>query len=811
MALRINTNITSLFAQANLRKTDASLSKSLERLSTGLRINKAADDASGMAIANVMKAQSLGIGQAIRNANDGINIIQIADGALEESVNIVNTIKTKATQAAADGQTLESRNAIQSDINKLLAELDDIAKTTSFNGMKLLTGNFSNKKFQVGAFTGQTVDLNIGAAQSDKIGHVVTGKLQLTNSSGGNVELSIYSNLQNKNIDINSVDLQYNNSASNGMGALADAINRVSSDTGVSAQAVVSVTSTSAVAAGTTGSDFAINGVNIGAITVQANDSDESLVKAINAKTAQHGVTASIGGDGKLTLSSSDGRAIKVTGSTGDVLAGSNMSTFGYINLYQTSANEIQITDKAGGAALSSTENITLSNNDYTTSIDSTLKAGSVLNSGTNNILAAGSSLGFTLTDTNLGSDISTTKDSTIKAGSVLSANTIVEQDSVLGGTGTASANVTTTTDSLLTTGSTIKSGTVLEKGTLVTTDISTASGTISAGTVLNQNATTNADVTLQADMIALGGSVVASGSSFASGSHIGADFTLSASMNVNNDMTLKAGSTIDDTSGLSLVAGSVVGGNTTIAAATDVTTTADMTLKSGSVISSGAELASGSTIGSTFTTGEAITLNSDMTLAAGSTIASNSYLAEGTVLTNDITVVDGTGTSTLKAGTTLEKRYQVSGDQYLANAMTVKYNSTSSLNTVLASGSILAPNAGGVSGTEVSDVQKYNLRDIDVTSQEGAQIAMSIADAALKNLNSVKAELGSTQNQLTSTVANLTVTQVNVTASESQIRDVDFAQESANYSKMQVLMQAGTFALAQANASSQNVLKLLQ
>ncbi len=810
MSLRINTNITSLFAQSYLRKSDGALSKSLQRLSTGLRINSSADDASGMAIANVMKAQALGIGQAIRNANDGISIIQIADGALEESVNIVNTIKTKATQAAADGQTLESRNAIQADIDKLLAELDDIAKTTSFNGMKLLTGNFANKKFQVGAFTGQTVGVNIGAAQSDKIGHVVTGKLQLTNSSGGVVELSIYSNLQNKNIDINSVDLQYNNSASNGMGALADAINRVSNDTGVTAQAVVSVTSVSAVAAGSTGSDFAINGVTIGAITVLDNDSDESLVKAINAKTAQHGVTASIGGDGKLTLSSSDGRAIQVTGSTGDVLAGSDMSTFGYINLYQTSANEIQITDKAGGAAIATTTNVTLSNDDYTTSIDSTLAAGSVLNSG-NNVLAAGSSLGFTLTDTNLNGDVTTTEDSTIKSGSVLTSGTVIEQGSVLGGTASVSADTTTDTQSLFKTGSVLATGTVLKAGTIVTTDIQTSSGTISAGTVLNQNATLSADVTLQADMIALGGSVIDSGTALTAGSYVGKDFTLDNDVNITQDMTLKSGSIINDDTGLSIVAGSVIGGNTTLSSTADVTTTSDMTLKSGSVLSSGAELATGSTIGANVTTGGDITLNGDMTLAAGSTIASNSYLAAGTVLTNDITVVDGSSTSTLTAGTVLEKRYRVSGDQYLENAMTIKYNSDSSYNSILVSGSILAANNGGVSGTEVSDVQKYSLKDIDVTSQEGAQIAMSIADAALKNLNSVKAELGSIQNQLTSTVANLTVTQVNVTASESQIRDVDFAAESANFAKMQVLMQAGTFALAQANASSQNVLKLLQ
>jgi flagellin len=179
--------------------------------------------------------------------------------------------------------------------------------------------------------------------------------------------------------------------------------------------------------------------------------------------------------------------------------------------------------------------------------------------------------------------------------------------------------------------------------------------------------------------------------------------------------------------------------------------------------------------------------------------------MAAGTVLTNDITTSSGV----LAAGTVLERAYVTSGSNYLENAMTLKYDASN--NSVIAATSVLATNDGGVSGTEMQNVQRYTLADIDVTSQEGAQVAITIADAALKSVNAVKAELGSIQNQLTSTVANLSVTQVNVTASESQIRDVDFAAESSNFSRMQVLMQSGTFALAQANSSSQNVLQLLQ
>ncbi|MBU0966340.1 MAG: flagellar protein FlaB, partial [Proteobacteria bacterium] len=329
MALRINTNVAALSAHKNMIKNDNSLSASLEKLSSGLRINKAADDASGMAIADSLKSQGLGLGQAIRNANDGISMVQTADGALEESINIVNTIKTKSIQAAQDGQTTDSRKAIQADINKLMQELDVIAKTTSFNGQKLLSGAFTDKKFQVGAYSGETVGVSIGSSESTKTGHLTTAILKSDAVNGGEVRMTIQSSLQATTVALQSVTLAYDNEAQHGIGALADAINKVANVTGVTAQTDVSVSSTGAVGAGTTGSDFAVNGIAIGAVEISANDSNGALVNSINQKSDQHGVTASVDAAGMLTLTSTDGRAIQVTGNTSTVLAGSNMSTFG--------------------------------------------------------------------------------------------------------------------------------------------------------------------------------------------------------------------------------------------------------------------------------------------------------------------------------------------------------------------------------------------------------------------------------------------------------------------------------------------------
>ena len=157
MGFRINTNVAALNAHAAGVENNRKLSSSLEKLSTGLRINKAADDASGLQIADSLRDQANSLGQAIRNANDAIGVMQIADKAMDEQVKILNTIKVKATQAAQDGQTTETRKALQEDIVRLMEELDNIAGTTTYNGMSLLSGSFTNKEFQIGAYSNQTV------------------------------------------------------------------------------------------------------------------------------------------------------------------------------------------------------------------------------------------------------------------------------------------------------------------------------------------------------------------------------------------------------------------------------------------------------------------------------------------------------------------------------------------------------------------------------------------------------------------------------------------------------------------------------
>ena len=339
MGFRINTNVAAMNAHMYSLNNNRSLDKSLSHLSSGLRINKAADDASGLAIANQLGAQAKGLGQAIRNANDGINLAQTADGALDEYSKIINTIRTKSIQAASDGQNANSRKAIQSDINKLLEEAQNIATTTSFNGQNLLDGTFTDKQFHIGAYANQTVGISIGNAQTTSVG-------DYAKTTGGATTAALAAG----DLKINSVDV---GAATIDAKDQARAINSVSNDTGVTATATTEVLG-GAVTGGTIAdNDITINGVSIGALTIQANDVNGKLTDAINAISDQTGVTATLAG-GKLTLTASAGDDIIIgEANSGAGKAGlTAATTHGKLTL--TSDNVIAIGGaNAGNAGLS--------------------------------------------------------------------------------------------------------------------------------------------------------------------------------------------------------------------------------------------------------------------------------------------------------------------------------------------------------------------------------------------------------------------------------------------------------------------------
>ena len=412
MAFQVNTNVNSLNATAQSTFTQTSLASSLQKLSSGLRINSAKDDSSGMAIADSLRSQANTLGQANKNANDGMGIIQIADKAMDEQVKVLDTIKTKAAQAAQDGQTETTRKAIQADINRLIESLDNIAQTTSYNGLTLLAGGFTNKEFQVGAYSNQTIRASIGATSSDKIGHVRTESYKISGTAltagNGGMTTTLSFTVANKTVNLESVVLS--SSAGTGLGVLAEAINRYSDELGgVRAEADVQVAGTAAVQAGNV-SALSINGIRIGDILdVKANDRDNRLVQAINQYKDTTGVQASIDTNGALRLTSTDGRGIeiKVGGAsiTGAgimrMTAAINKLNVGTLNLTQLGANDIVFNDAAtianGGLGVGSqavkSEAVTTLRNIKGSFNDATLK-----------------SIGVTATGTEYGSGVTTLK-----------------------------------------------------------------------------------------------------------------------------------------------------------------------------------------------------------------------------------------------------------------------------------------------------------------------------------------------------------------------------------------------------------------
>ena len=320
MGFRINTNIAAMNAHRNSTQTNIGLDKSLQSLSSGLRINTAADDASGMAIANSLRSQAAGLGQAIRNANDGIGVAQTADGALEEYSQIINIVRTKAIQAASDGQNTDSRMAIQRDISKLLEEADNIAKTTQFNGQQLLNGDFVDKNFQIGAYANETVSISIDSTRTSVVGQYA----ELTGTAGTSIALSA------NDLSVNGIGIPAASAAdaTNNINDLAEgaesayaaknAINSMTANSGVVATAETTVEGALGIVGGvidgaSTATAVYINGVNLGNVTFSANDETGTLAAAINKITDQTGVSASIVSGGKLKLTSDEGYNIMIT------------------------------------------------------------------------------------------------------------------------------------------------------------------------------------------------------------------------------------------------------------------------------------------------------------------------------------------------------------------------------------------------------------------------------------------------------------------------------------------------------------------
>ena len=404
MALSLNTNIDSLTAQNNLNGSQALLSQSLTRLSSGLRINSAADDAAGLAISQQFTTQINGTNQAISNANNAISEAQTAGGALSTIVDNLQSIRTLAVEAANGSNSASDRAALDQQVQQQISEITRISTQTNFNGSAVLSGGAGITNYQVGANVGNTIAVNLAqGVGANQIGAVASSIGEVTNAAlaGGNLTLAVGSNAATT-IGASSAyattaqtagGIKYQDSTS--AYAKAAAIN-AAGVSGLTATATNNQNVTAAaVTLGTGGYTLGINGVNVYSTAATTGTvSTSTLISSINSFSTQDGgITATAGGNGIL-LTAADGSNISLTQTLGSSTGGIS-STIAYnpttsANLTGATANAIAGAGVAvvgyGQVTLAAGQNITVGGTTDAAAIGQT--------SGGNTITAAGTLAG---------------------------------------------------------------------------------------------------------------------------------------------------------------------------------------------------------------------------------------------------------------------------------------------------------------------------------------------------------------------------------------------------------------------------------
>ena len=323
----INTNIGALNAQANMSRVNDEFNTAMTRLSTGLRVNAAKDDAAGMAIGEKMTAQVMGLNQAIRNASDGKNLVDTTEGAHVEVSNMLQRLRELSVQSANDTNTASDRGSLMAEAKQLVSEIDRVAETTTFNGMNILDGTFKGKQLQIGADAGTTMEINVDSAKATDIGaHSVKSEADIANFSSETVTISGHRGSE-------SITTAATDSAKD----IAARINGVTAGTGVSATAETKAVLEGPEVGGTAAAStvqFSINGVSTKAVAVPASDPAggerlASLRDAINDLSSQTGVTAAINDDGNIELTDVDGDDIAITGFSSSTATSSMTITTG--------------------------------------------------------------------------------------------------------------------------------------------------------------------------------------------------------------------------------------------------------------------------------------------------------------------------------------------------------------------------------------------------------------------------------------------------------------------------------------------------
>lgn len=717
----INTNVGSLIAQRNLETTQQSGLTALQRLSSGLRINSARDDAAGLAISTRFTAQVRGLGVAIRNAGDGISLAQTAEGALGAMTEGLQRIRELSLQSANATNSDSDRQALNAEAQQLISELRRVSEQTNFNGRKLLDGSFSSS-VQIGTQVGEVVEFSIGEVTAENLGGGIGAGVSArgTDDALGNGDLIINGvaiGPSQASDDVASTD----NAGASAISKAA-AINRLSGETGVVAQVntnTVAGVDMSATAAAAQSGAILINDVSISIATGTASKSANraAVVEAINAKTDQTGVVAvDTGTDvGGVVLEAVDGRNIQVDDSatsgltaavTGlNLSAAASVTYEGGFTLISQDGNDVAISggDGTGNGDLANSGLSTGSFNGTGAAITSTSSFEAAAGAAVDNSLSAGD---IVINGVSIGAS---------KAGDDTASDTTANSSDAAGSAIAVAAAINRASEQ---TGVTAVVGATVVNGGSTTTASTGDSGVIRINGVDTSTVTTTGDV--EADRgTAIDAINAISGQTGVVASDNGTSITLTAEDGRNVSVALLTGdATLDTAIGLDdSVDGIATAANAAAYAAGAETTYGKITLESASAV----------------------------------------------------TIESGSG-----------------GDAGVTGI-------------------------GFTQGTFGGASDGQFLTELDISTVEGSEKALTAIDNALDAVNRERANLGAIQNRLDSTISSIAINVENLSTARSRILDADFASETAEFSRTQVLQQAGVSILAQANAQPQLVLSLLQ
>jgi flagellin len=726
----INTNVKAIVSQESMRSVNLKLATAMERLSTGLRINSAKDDAAGLAISERMTAQVRGFGMAIKNANDGLSMSQTADGAYGEVTSMLHRMRELAVQAATGSMSPLDRKSIQLEIEELKMEIENVATKTHFNNIKLLDGTAEEVVLQVGANQHDIMKIGFDSVRTKDIG---SGLQPALTSLGGKSEtfdeftagdLVINGVLVNASLSVDD-NKSYADNAASAIAKVA-AINRVSEQSGVIARVnettVMGVTMTAATGTGT----ITINGVTTAQITTteDAEVTRAGIVTAINNISAQTGVTAIDTGarDAGIILTASDGRNITVKlnedggtfteESTGIQAPAAGSATYvGTYSLYSQTGQPIKIENQIGRDITGT--GLRMGVYQPKQAIMATLERSGGLNAPTTGPQVP-LSAGVVPSNANVG---------------VLNGDTLVINEISIG--------AARATD---------------DKASHSTTASAKAASAIAIAAAINRKSELHG-VRAIAEPNVIRSEVLPS---FQAGS--------TGTLSLNGvSMEVSAGSrnavieSINKYSGQTGVVARAYGEGIELVAEDG----RNIVIATSATLSAGNLGLSGVTIGN----------SGPSSVSAGNGVVFFASVS----LTSDKSFTIRRGD---EDGLTTEGNFQALGFRE------------------------------GTFGGKDTGVK---VADLDVSTQEGASIAISAVDAALEDVMSAQARSGAYQNRLDYAINVLTESVENMSASRSRIQDTDYALEATNLAKAQIISQAATAMLAQANQSQQTVLQLLQ